>query len=223
MSSYYYRLLLLLPILCISALPNNSPALRARTPQESQQPLEGSASLNAAQSAVVASEFARWTASVAAADASAASASAAAASAAYNNPPGAIWQYERLAKVYDTPTANDITCRAKKNAPLFNQDNCKPMLKDICDLLFGSANATYTADTWVWRTASEGGCALGYLYPSGARGVAPVPTRELCENDLQGIWGQMYRGCIPRIDPASGRWNAASVNVKTLPGGGSNG
>ncbi|KAL8832572.1 MAG: hypothetical protein Q9191_000196 [Dirinaria sp. TL-2023a] len=190
--------------------------LRARAPQDSDLPTYDQA-LDPAQSAFVGSEIARWTASIAAASASAAAL-------AQSGPPvGAMWKYQKLTKDYNTPQADEIMCRAKPKSPTWVQDNCIDTLKDICGKLLGSANATVAADTWVWSSAGGEGCSLGYFYPSAARGVAPVPSRQLCEDDLQGIWGQMYRSCIPRINPDSGKWNAASMNVKELPKGSNNG
>ena len=242
-SHFSFRLLLvLLSILSVSATPTHPPTtkaatLRARIPQESDLPAYDQP-LDAAQSALLDSEFARWTASEAAASgskvaaslspgfaqwtASQASASEASA-AAKEGPTGAIWKVVTLEKDYNTPQADEIMCRAKKGGPQFHTSNCQPTLNDICDKLIGSVNSTVAADTWVWSSAGGEGCSMGYFYPSAARGVAPVPTREVCEDEQWGIWGQLRHECIPMINEWSGKWNAASMNVKELPGGGSNG
>ena len=191
---------LFLPIILISALPEPSPtttapALLPRAPQDDS-------SLSPAQSSRLDADFASWTASQAAASAKAA--------------------YTPLSLTKsDVPGPEVATCQVHNSGPDFNVGNCAEVYPAICEKLLGSANGTYAADTWVWSDANAGGCAMGYWYPSSARGVAPVPLdMATCTSNVNSLWLQMSQLCIKQY---TGKWrygvkfNAASVNVGQLP------
>jgi len=201
--------LLILPLVLISALPSPSPTTTPAT-------LLPRASLTPAESSLLANNYAAWTTSIAQASASAAHA---AALAAYTPP---------VLSRNDLASPSNATCQVDRSKPDLHPDACAELYTDICTKLLASAAGTYTADQWVWRSAKNGGCSLGYWYPSGARGVAPVPPDvATCASNVNSIWLQMSQLCIakPSIGPwRSGvTWNAASVNIGTLPGEGHTG
>ena len=124
--------------------------------------------------------------------------------------------------------ASDVaTCQIHNSGPDFNVDNCADVYPAICQKLLNSANGTYAADTWVWSESGKGGCAMGYWYPSSARGVAPVPPDlETCTSNANGFWSQMQQLCIKQVTGTwryGRKWNAASVNVGQLPYSGNTG
>ena len=208
-SSHSVLSLLLFPIVLISALPEPSPTTKppAHLPRASHTP---------AESSLLANNYAAWTTSIAQASASAAHAAAVAA---YTPP---VLQRNDLA------SPDNATCQVDRSKPDLNPDACAELYTDICTKLLASAAGTYTADQWVWRSAKNGGCSLGYWYPSGARGVAPVPPDvATCASNVNSIWLQMSDLCIAKPSKKPWRsgvkWNAASVNIGTLPSRGHTG
>ena len=195
---------LLLPILLTWAFPEPSRATTA----PALLPRASDDSLTPAQASLLGAEFASWTASVAAASAKAV--------------------YTPLVLTHsDVPGPDVATCQIHNSGPDFNVDNCAAVYPAICQKLLGSANGSYAADTWVWSDSGDGGCAMGYWYPSGARGVAPVPPdMETCTSNVSGIWSQMQQLCIKQYTGEwryGRKWNAASVNVGQLPYAGNTG
>lgn len=199
--------LLLLPIVLISALPDPSTAPPPALPH---------ASLTPAESSLLSNNYAAWTTSLARASASS---THAAALAAYTPP---VLQRNDLA------SPGNATCQVDRSKGDLDPSACSELYTEICTKLLDSAAGTYTADQWVWRSAKNGGCSLGYWYPSGARGVAPVPPDvATCASSVDNLWVQMSDLCIAKPSKKPWRsgvkWNAASVNIGTLPGGGHTG
>lgn len=153
-----------------------------------------SAPLAPADSAKVASEFARWTASQAA---------AAAASATPTMKP---------LQVVNDNAADAITCVSKNSdhGESFNGQDCAAAIQTACRKLSESKTGAYYWDQWVW--SYNGDCSMGYWLPESARNTTGVPSQRQCADDVFGV---MNTGCGSK----NGGKSAASVNVAKLPDG----
>ncbi|KAL8822466.1 MAG: hypothetical protein Q9191_006797, partial [Dirinaria sp. TL-2023a] len=153
-----------------------------------------SAALGPADSAKVASEFARWTASQAAAAAASAT------------------PMMKPLQVVNDNAADAITCVSKSSdhGESFNTQDCTAAIQTACRKLSQSKTGAYFWDQWVW--SSNGDCSMAYWLPESVRNTSGVPSQRQCADDVFGV---MNTGCGSK----NGGKSAASVNVAKLPDG----
>ena len=134
--------------------------------------------------------------------------------------PTATAQWPALTRVNSSEVYGATCIQYYASGHMYNRTQCDTVVPQICDLLSASDAGTGDVDRWVYAYAPEQqtyGCVMGFWLPGAVRGTRKVPNGEACRNE---VFGQMLNLCINAKGDELGLYNAASVNVGTLPGNG---
>ena len=132
-------------------------------------------------------------------------------------------QWPALTRVNSSEVYGATCIQYYASGHMYNRTQCDTVVPQICDLLSASDAGTGDVDRWVYAYAPEQqtyGCVMGFWLPGAVRGTRKVPNGEACRNE---VFGQMLNLCINAKGDELGLFNAASVNVGTLPGNGRTG
>ena len=132
-----------------------------------------------------------------------------------DTPPTATAGWPALTRT-ESPAAYGVHCSQYFNdGHVRNLTQCDSSIPQICDALGKSASGTEGVEKWVYMYGDKKECVMAFWLPRAAVGTGRVPTLNECQ---QQVFGQMLTSCINAPGDTPGQWNAAGVNVATLPG-----
>lgn len=99
----------------------------------------------------------------------------------------------------------------------YAKSHCDTTIPQVCDMLSRSNAGDGDTDKWVYAQGDKSGCIMAFWLPKAVAGTGKVPTVAECKTQ---VYGEMVNLCIEAPGNPPGLYNAAVVNVDSLPGNG---